>query len=144
MLRNPGEPPHSYTLYVEYLGGLVPLLKGRRTSKIRPEFVIFDPETGYCNAQNGYDSSSIHSYGAASPTANGNVTTATMTLSSERMQASCSDDSDNERDNAVELCGGSPRFRRKNRRKCRTSYERSGNCNGDDDDASYVDTLPEV
>ncbi|OXU24421.1 hypothetical protein TSAR_000239 [Trichomalopsis sarcophagae] len=143
MLRNPGEPPHSYTLYVEYLGGLVPLLKGRRTSKIRPEFVIFDPETGHCNAQNGYDSSSNHSFGSASPTANGNITTTTMALSSERMQPSCSDDSDNDRDNAVELCGGSPRFRRKNRKKCRTLYERRGNCNGDDDDASYVDTLPE-
>lgn len=34
-----------YTLYLEYLGGLVPLLKGKRTSKIRPEFVIFDPQT---------------------------------------------------------------------------------------------------
>lgn len=34
----------SYTLYLEYLGGLVPLLKGKRTSKIRPEFVIFDPQ----------------------------------------------------------------------------------------------------
>lgn len=35
-----------YTLYLEYLGGLVPLLKGKRTSKIRPEFVIFDPQEG--------------------------------------------------------------------------------------------------
>lgn len=26
------------------MGGLVPLLKGKRTSKIRPEFVIFDPQ----------------------------------------------------------------------------------------------------
>lgn len=34
-----------YTLYLEYLGGLLPLLKGKRTSKIRPEFVIFDPQT---------------------------------------------------------------------------------------------------
>lgn len=33
-----------YTLYLEYLGGLVPLLKGKRISKIRPEFVIFDPQ----------------------------------------------------------------------------------------------------
>lgn len=33
-----------YTLYLEFLGGLVPLLKGKRTSKIRPEFVIFDPQ----------------------------------------------------------------------------------------------------
>lgn len=34
----------SFTLYLEHLGGLVPLLKGRRISKIRPEFVIFDPQ----------------------------------------------------------------------------------------------------
>lgn len=33
-----------YTLYLEFMGGLVPLLKGKRTSKIRPEFVIFDPQ----------------------------------------------------------------------------------------------------
>lgn len=33
-----------YTLYLEHLGGLVPLLKGKKTSKIRPEFVIFDPQ----------------------------------------------------------------------------------------------------
>lgn len=38
-----------YTLYLEYLGGLLPLLKGKRTSKIRPEFVIFDPQNdGMC------------------------------------------------------------------------------------------------
>lgn len=37
-------PGTCYTLYLEYLGGLVPLLKGKRTSKIRPEFVIFDPQ----------------------------------------------------------------------------------------------------
>lgn len=34
-----------YTLYLEFMGGLVPLLKGKRTSKIRPEFVIFDPQS---------------------------------------------------------------------------------------------------
>ncbi|XP_014297582.1 tubby-related protein 4 [Microplitis demolitor] len=45
MLRHAGEPAPCYTLYLEYLGGLVPLLKGRRTSKIRPEFVIFDPQS---------------------------------------------------------------------------------------------------
>lgn len=33
-----------YTLYLEFMGGLIPLLKGKRTSKIRPEFVIFDPQ----------------------------------------------------------------------------------------------------
>ncbi|XP_053212974.1 tubby-related protein 4-like [Panonychus citri] len=35
----------SYVLYLEYLGGLVPILKGKRTSKIRPEFVIFHPQS---------------------------------------------------------------------------------------------------
>lgn len=40
-----------YTLYLEYLGGLVPLLKGKRTSKIRPEFVIFDPQVEGINAK---------------------------------------------------------------------------------------------
>jgi len=29
---------------MEYLGGLVPLLKGKRISMLRPEFVIFDPQ----------------------------------------------------------------------------------------------------
>ncbi|XP_074661858.1 tubby-related protein 4-like [Tubulanus polymorphus] len=33
-----------YTLYLEYLGGLIPLLRGKRASKIRPEFVIYDPK----------------------------------------------------------------------------------------------------
>ena len=33
-----------YTLFLEYLGGLVPLLKGKRISKLKPEFVIFDPQ----------------------------------------------------------------------------------------------------
>jgi len=37
-------PGTVYTLYVEYLGGLIPILKGKRTSKIRPEFVIYDPQ----------------------------------------------------------------------------------------------------
>ncbi|XP_071492040.1 tubby-related protein 4-like [Diadema antillarum] len=34
-----------FTLFLEFLGGLVPLLKGRRISKLRPEFVIYDPKT---------------------------------------------------------------------------------------------------
>ena len=38
-------PGTAYTLYLEYLGGLIPILKGKRTSKIRPEFVIYDPQS---------------------------------------------------------------------------------------------------
>ena len=36
-------PSTSYTLYLEHLGGFIPILKGKKISKIRPEFVIFDP-----------------------------------------------------------------------------------------------------
>ncbi|XP_037081143.1 tubby-related protein 4-like [Pollicipes pollicipes] len=46
MIRNEDEYVTSsamYTLYLEHFGGLIPLLKGKRTSKIRPEFIIFDP-----------------------------------------------------------------------------------------------------
>ena len=32
-----------YTLYLEYLGGLIPLLSARSSSKLKPNFVIFDP-----------------------------------------------------------------------------------------------------
>ncbi|XP_039603714.1 tubby-related protein 4a [Polypterus senegalus] len=41
---NPEVGGPCYTLYLEYLGGLVPILKGRRISKLRPEFVIMDPK----------------------------------------------------------------------------------------------------
>ncbi|XP_037551162.1 tubby-related protein 4 [Nematolebias whitei] len=42
---NPEAGGPCYTLYLEYLGGLVPILKGRRISKLRPEFIIMDPKT---------------------------------------------------------------------------------------------------
>lgn len=87
MLRHAVEPVPCYTLYLEYLGGLVPLLKGRRTSKIRPEFVIFDPQS-QDTLQVVEDTSQCPSF---------------------------SDGSDTERDTA-DLCG-SPRNKRKNRRK---------------------------
>ena len=32
-----------YTLYLEYLGGLIPLLSARKSSKLKPDFSIFDP-----------------------------------------------------------------------------------------------------
>ena len=34
----------AYTLYLEHLGGFLPILKGVRVSKIRPEFIIYDPQ----------------------------------------------------------------------------------------------------
>ena len=33
----------AFTLYLEFLGGLVPLLKGKPTSRLKPEFIIYDP-----------------------------------------------------------------------------------------------------
>ena len=34
----------TYVMYLEYLGGLIPILKGKRTSKLKPEFLIYDPQ----------------------------------------------------------------------------------------------------
>lgn len=47
MLRvnSTAEDDEHYMLYVEYMGGLVPLLKGKRVSKLRPEFTIYDPKS---------------------------------------------------------------------------------------------------
>lgn len=49
-----------YTLYYEYLGGLIPLLSARKSSKVKPEFVIFDPfmSKSRTNVQNKSSSSS--------------------------------------------------------------------------------------
>ena len=33
-----------YTLFLEFMGGLIPLLKARRTGTLKPEFVVYDPE----------------------------------------------------------------------------------------------------
>lgn len=93
----------------------MPLLKGRRTSKIRPEFVIFDPQNQE-TLQVFDDASQCPSY---------------------------SDGSDTEKDTA-DLCG-SPRYRKKNRkrreeRSSDETVERDERTN----DLTYVDTLPEV
>lgn len=46
----------TYVMYLEYLGGLIPILKGKRTSKLKPEFIIYDPQApakSKANAKNG-------------------------------------------------------------------------------------------
>lgn len=119
MLRHAVEPVPCYTLYLEYLGGLVPLLKGRRISKIRPEFVIFDPQS----------QETLHVIDDLCPS----------------QCPSYSDGSDTERDTA-DLCG-SPRYRKKirKRREERSSEETSAERDVDKpNDLTYVDTLPEV
>lgn len=42
-ITDEGSQEDCYTLYLEHLGGFLPILKGKKTSKLRPEFVIFDP-----------------------------------------------------------------------------------------------------
>ena len=50
---------HFLPLFLEHLGGFLPLLKGKRVSKLRPEFIIYDPqlpqdvETGNCSWHSG-------------------------------------------------------------------------------------------
>ncbi|XP_074604011.1 WD40 superfamily protein Tusp [Brevipalpus obovatus] len=56
----------SYVLYLEYLGGLVPILKGKRTSKLRPEFVIYDPELKNVHLEDYPSNSSIRNSPAGS------------------------------------------------------------------------------
>ena len=55
----------TYVLYLEYLGGLVPILKGKRASKLKPEFVIFDPQVEPAeermNQKSVKDAASTHS-----------------------------------------------------------------------------------
>nr|CAH7768940.1 unnamed protein product [Callosobruchus chinensis] len=123
-----------YTLYLEYLGGLVPLLKGKRTSKIRPEFVIFDPqlEDFHLNSTDSKSSSS-------------------STNSAGSFGGFNSDSSDTEREDG---CTGSPRVQRRKRRKHKTSGGVGGigerplhwveaRESEHEQDLAYVDTLPE-
>ncbi|XP_055700227.1 tubby-related protein 4 isoform X2 [Phlebotomus papatasi] len=126
-----------YTLYLEYLGGLVPLLKGKRTSKIRPEFVIFDPQVENSSIFFSYSPDSKSSSGSSHSTGGGTTT--------GRSESSDSDLDDG--------CRGSPRLQR--RRKIRSKRKPASAQNGSDksgqnhesgegsDELAYVDTLPE-
>nr|XP_027215885.1 uncharacterized protein LOC113808622 [Penaeus vannamei] len=116
-------PGACYTLYLEYLGGLVPLLKGKRTSKIRPEFVIFDPQVDEAmNKENGDRSCGGVGVGVGV----GGVVNGHPVLS---------DTSDTEYE---DMCA-SPRLqrRRKLKRRIRERLE------SETDELVYLDTLPE-
>ncbi|KAL1506150.1 hypothetical protein ABEB36_005566 [Hypothenemus hampei] len=115
-----------YTLYLEYLGGLVPLLKGKRTSKIRPEFVIFDPQVEDFHLHN-YTKNSSHCPSGAN--VSGGVSEAS--------------ESDKE-----EGCVASPRLPRRRKLYKTMNGEHSmwhyrANVELEPNDLSYVDTLPE-
>ncbi|CAL4067453.1 unnamed protein product, partial [Meganyctiphanes norvegica] len=111
-------PGACYTLYLEYLGGLVPLLKGKRTSKIRPEFVIYDPQPDevLMSGLSGGGNNTMPTTGVTVP-------------------SNLSDTSDTEYE---DMCA-SPRLqrRRKLKRRIRERLE------SESDELVYLDTLPE-
>uniref|UniRef100_A0A182NRT9 SOCS box domain-containing protein n=1 Tax=Anopheles dirus TaxID=7168 RepID=A0A182NRT9_9DIPT len=128
-----------YTLYLEFLGGLVPLLKGKRTSKIRPEFVIFDPQVDEVSTYCTYSSDS--------------TTTTTTTKSSSTSSHSTSGTngrSDSSESDIDDECR-SPRIDRKRKpgtkKRNPNNNDRSPNQNSDstenNEDLAYLDTLPE-
>ncbi|XP_055849597.1 tubby-related protein 4 isoform X3 [Episyrphus balteatus] len=122
-----------YTLYLEYLGGLVPLLKGKRTSKIRPEFVIFDPQIEDSSIYSHYSSDTKSSSGSGSHQSGTGFSGRT-------------DSSDSEYE---ERFRGSPRTprKRKTRSKKRNINAAETRVNGVEsenlDELAYIDTLPE-
>ncbi|XP_058453676.1 tubby-related protein 4-like isoform X1 [Malaya genurostris] len=144
MIRHDDEANQSsgtcYTLYLEFLGGLVPLLKGKRTSKIRPEFVIFDPQVDVLT-----DISSFCAYSSDSTT-----TTTKSSSASSHSTSGTNGRSDTSESDVDDGCR-SPRLSRK--RKARTkkrhpsSSDRSPNQNSDsaetNEELAYLDTLPE-
>ncbi|XP_013138738.1 PREDICTED: tubby-related protein 4 [Papilio polytes] len=149
MLRHDDEEAGAYTLYLEHLGGLVPLLKGRRTSKIRPEFVIFDPQAEVCadGAACAVSSSSSSSSGAGlaggspaprSPRPAPPATPAHRPRLPQPQHSSCSSDSERE-----DGCTGSPRLQRRRRARERRKARKSGDKDDPPDELAYIDSLPE-
>ncbi|XP_075971437.1 WD40 superfamily protein Tusp isoform X2 [Anticarsia gemmatalis] len=152
MLRHDDEEAGAYTLYLEHLGGLVPLLKGRRTSKIRPEFVIFDPQAeveqvtsavvvrASSSSSSGAGSSS--SGGAASPRAPRTPRAARHPPPhhAPREPRAHTSSSDTERE---EGCSGSPRLQRRRRARERRKVRSTSEKDEPPDELAYIDSLPE-
>ncbi|XP_028028931.1 tubby-related protein 4 isoform X1 [Bombyx mandarina] len=141
MLRHDDEEPGAYTLYLEHLGGLVPLLKGRRTSKIRPEFVIFDPqaEGQVTSSMPVRESSSSSSSGGTGSSSSGEL------RASPRPPRALHDtthtsSSDTERE---EGCSGSPRLQRRRRARERRKVRAATEKDEPPDELAYIDSLPE-
>ncbi|KAH9634520.1 hypothetical protein HF086_016608 [Spodoptera exigua] len=145
MLRHDDEEAGAYTLYLEHLGGLVPLLKGRRTSKIRPEFVIFDPQA---EAEKASSSSSSSSSSGATSSSSGGGAPSPRTPRAARARPSHAalqhhghtSSSDTERE---EGCSGSPRLQRRRRARERRKVRNSSEKEDAPDELAYIDSLPE-
>nr|XP_049694956.1 tubby-related protein 4 [Helicoverpa armigera] len=143
MLRHDDEEAGAYTLYLEHLGGLVPLLKGRRTSKIRPEFVIFDPQAEeQVSSSVVVRASSSSSSGAGSSSSGGGASPrAPRTPRPARHpHAPHTSSSDTERE---EGCSGSPRLQRRRRARERRKVRTSSEKDEPPDELAYIDSLPE-
>lgn len=116
----------------------MPLLKGKRTSKIRPEFVIFDPQM---------DTSAIVRIGSS----NGSASSRSTTTSGGGGGGTGTGRSDSSGGSDFEESPlRSPRTPRKKKTKGRKKAHGRGVANPDrlqddaaDDDLSYLDTLPE-
>lgn len=142
MLRHDDEEAGAYTLYLEHLGGLVPLLKGRRTSKIRPEFVIFDPQA---EAEKASSSSSSSSSSGATSSSSGGGAGSPRTPRAARPRPrhalhGHTSSSDTERE---EGCSGSPRLQRRRRARERRKVRNSNEKEDAPDELAYIDSLPE-
>ncbi|CAH2105429.1 unnamed protein product [Euphydryas editha] len=150
MLRHDDEEAGAYTLYLEHLGGLVPLLKGRRTSKIRPEFVIFDPQ-GEEGVTGGMRESSSSSSGAGSASSSsggsgGGISSprpprtprAPRRAPRPPHDDSCSSDTERE-----DGCSGSPRLQRRRRARERRKTRNAADKDDVPDELAYIDSLPE-
>ncbi|XP_063824523.1 tubby-related protein 4 [Ostrinia nubilalis] len=151
MLRHDDEEAGAYTLYLEHLGGLVPLLKGRRTSKIRPEFVIFDPQAEESVVIGGVARESSNS----SSTSSGGSSSSAGAASSPRPRTprtprrppppptptlTHTSSSDTERE---EGCSGSPRLQRRRRARERRKIRNTSDKDDTPDELAYIDSLPE-
>lgn len=149
-----------YTLYLEYLGGLVPLLKGKRTSKIRPEFVIFDPQVNgkiirltpntctydYCSIV--IDALESSEYFQHSP---GSKSSSSSSQSTSTTANGRTDSSDSEYEDRMRGSPHTPRKRKARQQKRhgpsneRTTLSTTSNDGSETlDELAYVDTLPEV
>ncbi|XP_029406697.2 tubby-related protein 4 [Bactrocera dorsalis] len=138
MIRHDEDPTQNtgicYTLYLEYLGGLVPLLKGKRTSKIRPEFVIFDPQANDSPVFVQYSPEWKSSSGSSQSTTTG--------------QSGRTDSSDSEFEERYRSSPRPLRHRKLRQKKRNQSngekYSVNTNIDPDSlDELAYVDTLPE-
>ncbi|KAG1714114.1 Tubby-related protein 4 [Nymphon striatum] len=121
-----------YTLYLEFLGGLIPILKGKRNSKIRPEFIIFDPQNHDSTWNCDQFAADFHS-----------LKILMAGVSEGFAIAGISDDSDSDIEDS---CTASPRLHRK-RRMRRKMIMREQLLGQEqmklNDDLAYFDFLPE-